>query len=191
VYRFTHTGSPVVRNLRPTHIVYILHVYNDGIRKTGLVLDFCNQDRSILSGNCCPVWATNADPLDLCHRGLQRPWMILDRSTYWLTKVDMEYKGPCHPGHWHFDNIARSHIICTRSYSWPERQVHMYTFYWKSFRVNFYSHKRRIGFFIYPCVVTTQALSGRMLESIAFLDWRASHHFQTLYKQDRTALTVG
>jgi len=103
----------------------------------------------------------------------------------------MECKGQWHRGPWHFGNIARSHIIYTRSYSWPDKQVHMYTFYWKSFQVSLYSHRQRRGLLIYACAAAARALSGRMLETIAFLDGRASHHFQTLYKQDRTALTVG
>lgn len=117
--------------------------------------------------------------------------MILDRPTYWLTKVGMECKGQWHRGPWHFGNIARSHIIYTRSYSWPDKQVHMYTFYWKSFQLSLYSHRQRRGLLIYACAAAARALCGRTLEVIAFLDGRASHHFQTLYKQDRTALTAG
>ena len=92
----------------------------------------------------------------------------------------MECKGQWHRGPWHFGNIARSHIIYTRSYSWPDKQVHMYTFYWKSFQVSLYSHRQRRGLLIYACAAAARALSGRMLETIAFLDGRASHHFQTL-----------
>jgi hypothetical protein len=92
----------------------------------------------------------------------------------------MECKGQWHRGPWHFGNIARSHIIYTRSYSWPDKQVHMYTFYWKSFQVSLYSHRQRRGLLIYACAAAARALSGRTLEAIAFLDGRASHHFQTL-----------